>query len=224
MAKPSKKPVPRVAPRRKTKPPPPPRLAARLTAKRSRREMAPQRLEKIESAPGNGMGSEASNPQDLVLGRAAGRARLRLKSRKNDKVAKLQKKAPEALKSLHAELKSAPVAVSNVGASLVRGDRLRGLERPNADRRLSGARKKRRPRDGEGNFPGCKALKRHKTGKESRLAVRMGSRPAIDLGRRLFLGVESLSGRPCQHHEEPLPPPVRTGRRIPYSAASATGE
>jgi hypothetical protein len=39
--------------------------------------MAPQRLEKIESAPGNGMGSEASNLQDLVRGRAADRARLR---------------------------------------------------------------------------------------------------------------------------------------------------
>jgi hypothetical protein len=48
-----------------------------VTAKRSRPEMAPQRLEKIESAPGNGMGSEASNPQDVVHGRAAGRARLR---------------------------------------------------------------------------------------------------------------------------------------------------
>ena len=34
----------------------------RLTAKRSCREMAPQRLEKIESAPGNGMGSEAYEP------------------------------------------------------------------------------------------------------------------------------------------------------------------
>jgi len=30
--------------------------------------MAPQRLEKIESAPGNGMGSETSNLQDLVHG------------------------------------------------------------------------------------------------------------------------------------------------------------
>ena len=47
------------------------------TAKWSRPEMAPQRLEKIESAPGNGMGSEASNPQDVVHGRAAHRA-LRL--------------------------------------------------------------------------------------------------------------------------------------------------
>jgi hypothetical protein len=38
-------------------------IAARegLTAKRSRPEMAPQGLEKIESAPGNGSGSEASN-------------------------------------------------------------------------------------------------------------------------------------------------------------------
>ena len=49
--------------------------------------MAPQRLEKIESAPGNGMGSEASNPQDVVHGRADYRARLRLTSRKNDKAA-----------------------------------------------------------------------------------------------------------------------------------------
>ena len=38
-------------------------------AKRRRPEMAPQRLEKIESEPGNGMASEASNLQDVVLGR-----------------------------------------------------------------------------------------------------------------------------------------------------------
>jgi hypothetical protein len=34
-------------------------------------EMAPQELEKIESAPENGMVSEASNPQHLVHGRVA---------------------------------------------------------------------------------------------------------------------------------------------------------
>ena len=67
--------------------------------------MAPQRLEKIESAPGNGMGSETSNLQDLVHGRAADRARLRLTSRRNHKVAELQKKAPKTLKSLDAKLK-----------------------------------------------------------------------------------------------------------------------
>ena len=66
--------------------------------------MAPQCLEKIKSAPGNGMGSEASNPQDLVRGRVADRAQLRLTSR-NDEVAKLQKKAPNTLTSLDAELK-----------------------------------------------------------------------------------------------------------------------
>jgi hypothetical protein len=43
----------------------------RMTAKRSRPEMAPQRFEKIESAPGNGMGSDASNLQHLVRERAA---------------------------------------------------------------------------------------------------------------------------------------------------------
>src|SRR5271163_4003262 len=46
-----------------------------------RREMAPQGLEKIESGPGKGRVSEASNPQHLVRGRAADRARLRLTSR-----------------------------------------------------------------------------------------------------------------------------------------------
>ena len=35
-------------------------------AKRSRPQMAPQRLEKIESAPGNGMAPEGSSPQDLA--------------------------------------------------------------------------------------------------------------------------------------------------------------
>jgi hypothetical protein len=44
------------------------------TANRSRPEMAPQRLEKIESAPENGMVAEASKLQHLVYGRAADRA------------------------------------------------------------------------------------------------------------------------------------------------------
>ena len=45
-------------------------IAARegMTAKRSRPEMAPQRLEKIKSAPGNGRVSEASYPQHMVHG------------------------------------------------------------------------------------------------------------------------------------------------------------
>ena len=78
--------------------------------------MAPQPLDKIESAPGNGMASVASNPQHLVRGRAAGRARLRLTSRENDQISvlgKLQKKAPNTLKSLDAELKSAPALGSS---------------------------------------------------------------------------------------------------------------
>jgi len=38
------------------------------TAKRARREMVPQRLEKVESAPGNGMVPAALEPQYLVAG------------------------------------------------------------------------------------------------------------------------------------------------------------
>src|SRR5271168_4496735 len=61
----------------------------------------------------------------MWYGRATDRARLRLTSRNNDKVAKGtrgQKKAPNALKSLDAELKSAPAcghpsATPNTGGS-----------------------------------------------------------------------------------------------------------
>jgi hypothetical protein len=62
--------------------------AQEADGKRSRPEMAPQRLEKIESGPGSGMGSEASNLHDLVHGRAADRVRLRLTRRENDEVVK----------------------------------------------------------------------------------------------------------------------------------------
>jgi hypothetical protein len=51
-------------------------IAAREAARRSRPEMAPQRLEKIESGPENGMGTEASNLQDLVPERVPDRATL----------------------------------------------------------------------------------------------------------------------------------------------------
>ena len=40
--------------------------------------MVPQRLEKIESAPENGMVSEASNPQDLVSFRGSAISRKTL--------------------------------------------------------------------------------------------------------------------------------------------------
>jgi hypothetical protein len=63
-----------------------PRLVGRLRAKRTRPEMAPQRLEKIESGPGNGRVSEASNPQDVVHGQADG-PRVRSTSRENDEAA-----------------------------------------------------------------------------------------------------------------------------------------
>ena len=86
--------------------------------------MAPQHFEMIESAPGNGSVSEASSPQDMVHGRAV----TVRDSGKNDKAAELQKKAPNALKSPDAELKSAPS--HNLGAGRTdpaNGSALHGL-------------------------------------------------------------------------------------------------
>ena len=74
---------------------------------------APQGLEKIESAPGNGSVSEASSHKIWYTG-----ARLTVRnSGKNDKAAELQKKAPNALKSPDAELKSAPSHSLGAGAN-----------------------------------------------------------------------------------------------------------
>src|ERR1700722_18030623 len=56
--------------------------------------MAPQRLEKIESAPGNGMGSEASNALDLGLeASAADRARSMLRAAGMGKIRALTSQA-----------------------------------------------------------------------------------------------------------------------------------
>jgi hypothetical protein len=102
----------------------------------ARPEMAPQGLEKIESGPGNGMGPETLDPQYLVHGRAADRARLRLTSREKDKVAE---KGAQRF-----EIARCRTEIGARGASLVRRDRLRGLgaaERPSSA--LSGARNKR---------------------------------------------------------------------------------
>ena len=81
--------------------------------------MAPERLEKIESAPGNG---RARKPRTYKIWYPGARltVRLRLASRENDK---LQKKAPYALKSLDAELKSAPADAAPAVLSSLRSSR-----------------------------------------------------------------------------------------------------
>jgi len=101
---------------------PPESRRERLTGKQRRPEMAPQRLEKIESAPGIGSASEASDPQDLVPGRAAARA---APSWEPQEWAKSQK-TPDALKSLVAKVKS-PVS---------------SFRHPNATANLSGSPKR----------------------------------------------------------------------------------
>src|SRR5271169_4085781 len=58
--------------------------------------MAPQPLDKIESAPGNGMVSKAWNLQDVVDGRAADPARLPLTSRDAFRSARAPRERPRA--------------------------------------------------------------------------------------------------------------------------------
>src|SRR5277367_4593199 len=85
---------------------------------------------------------------------------------------KLQKKAPKALKSLDAGLKSAPVPAGKRGASSLRGASTAN-SRPAAPGGACRTRGKANgPHDGEGNFPACKALKNQETAKESRFAAR----------------------------------------------------
>jgi len=72
-------------------------------AKRSRPQIAPQRLEKIESAPGNGMAPEAPDPQDMVQSAAAPRrlsrppTKLLARSRRLRPVRKWQRKSSRRL-------------------------------------------------------------------------------------------------------------------------------
>ena len=63
-------------------------------------EMVPQRLEKIDSAPGSGMAPEASNPQDLVRGTSGDAATGRGGRARRHKPQELQLLAPKSLKSL----------------------------------------------------------------------------------------------------------------------------
>ena len=88
-----------------------PAAIAALPAERIRSQMAPQRLEKIKSAPGNGMAPETPDPQHLVQSAIGGLA------------------------------EPARVSVARDEAT--------------------------RAGEGEGNFPGCKALKSHEMRKRS---------------------------------------------------------
>ena len=134
------RPVPRIGPAN-------PAAIAALPAERIRSQMAPQRLEKIESAPGNGMAPETPDPQHLVQ------------------------------------------------------ERHRRTRR--AHSRLRRARRMLRAGEGEGNFPGCKALKSHE--------MRKGSHPS-----RLL----ELPTREAGDEDSSASPRLRGNRRPRASDAS----
>jgi hypothetical protein len=87
-----------------TRPPTPCGLIGRGSLRRS--EMAPQRLEKIESGLGNCSIPEVSRAQDLVHGLVSDSAPRLTKRRGGSGATKLQKMAPNVLKLRDAEMKS----------------------------------------------------------------------------------------------------------------------
>jgi len=82
----------------------PPWLEAHI-AKRSRPQMAPQSLEKIESAPGNGMAPKAPDPQDMVQ---SATAPLRLSPPPAKPVARSRRRRPAREDRIHAGNGMAP--------------------------------------------------------------------------------------------------------------------
>ena len=128
-------------------------IAARegLTAKRSRPEMAPQQVEKIESAPGNGMVPEAANPQDVVNGRAADRARLRWRAA-NDKVAKVAEKGAQGFEIARCKTEIGACRRRNAGRARWRGIVREAWSGRPPTSALSGARKKLIGRTKGGKF------------------------------------------------------------------------
>ena len=145
-----------------------------------RSQMAPQRLEKIKSAPGNGMVPETPDPQHLVQERhrRARRAHSRLRfAQRMLRAGEGDGNFPgcKALKSHEMRKGSHPSRLMELRTREA-GDedssaspRLRGNRRPRASgAKLLAARAgpgKCGRRGGEENYPGCKALKNHKTGK-----------------------------------------------------------
>jgi hypothetical protein len=150
--------------------------------------MAPQRLEKIESAPGNGMASEASNPPDLVHRRAADRAQ---EGQSWCETAKPS--APgKALKTHKCGGNLGPVRIPRrriVAALAERGGR-RAPHFPSADqtgltRSATASTALAQPRgDREETFPPCNPLKNHKTGTESRSRTGRPVTPSSPRSRR----------------------------------------
>ena len=138
------------------------------------------------------------------------------------KLPSCQKKAPKALKSLDAGLKSAPVPAGKRGASSLRGASTANSGPADPRRRLSHTRKANGPHDGEGIFPACKALKNHETAKN------------LDFARACFSGRRSATRRrgegrpndtprpelslPPEQARAPTPPPPP-----PWTARRACG-
>ncbi len=112
-------------------------------------------LKTLKSAPGNGMASEASNPQDVVQGRAA--------ERKNDKVG--GNFPPRNLTKAPCDRRTEIVAaLAERGGR--RAPRFPSVDQAELTRSATASTAAAQPRgDREENYPPCNPLKNHKTGK-----------------------------------------------------------
>ena len=151
--------------------------------------MAPQRLEKIESAPGNGMAPEAPDPQDMVQRRDGASRRLSTRPTKLLSRSRRRRPARKWRRKSSRRLNPRPemVWLRKARAPKIWRRRLRTTRQPN--RRKPERRQTGEPPDDaqrghgllkagsvsddvvarEGNFPPRKPLISHETGKESRV-------------------------------------------------------
>jgi hypothetical protein len=134
--------------------------------------MAPQQIEKIEFAPGNGRGSEAADPQDVVNGRAA---TLRDSARMT-KLQKVAEKGAQGFEIARCKTEIGACRRRNRRASSLARDRPRGLERPTTDVASVGCPEEADwPHEAEGNFSWPQTIEKSRNAEGISLRSRDGA-------------------------------------------------
>ena len=181
-------------------------------AARVRSQMAPQRLEKIKSAPGNGMAPETPDPNIWYKRAIGGLAEpTRVSVSRNECYAREGDgnfPGCKALKSHEMRKGSHPSRLMELRIREAGGEdssaspRLRGNRRPRASK-SEAPRGPRRPpanadaAEGEENYPGCKALKNHKTGKYGHTPTAKTTAPQVHNAANHFHPRWRAAALPC---------------------------
>ena len=144
-------------------------MARSACARLSRPQMAPQRLEKIESAHGNGMARKRLTPKMCTKrnGAASALAPADLSRRRGSTAGQLEKTESAPGNGIAPGARAPDLAP---GMRTARQPNRRKPERRQTGEPPDDARRGSR----EGNFPPRKPLISHETGEESRSAIRFG--------------------------------------------------